>query len=136
MASSATIRVTGLQALQSTLYKIDKGISGELRKELISVARIVSEEARDLAPQGKTTNLRRSIRPKMKGGSTAIVEARRDYFRRYNYSLLIHFGQYGTRGKRGPTPFLYDALQRKQGEVVRQLDERLRRFIESGFGRL
>lgn len=134
--ASGTIRVVGLQQLQSTLYKIDKGISGELRKELTDVARIVSDEAKTLAPKGETGVLRRSIRPKMKGGSTAIVEARRDYFRRYNYSLIIHFGSYGTRGKRGPTPFLYDALERKQTEVVRLLDERLRRFIEGGFGRL
>ena len=132
----ATIRVTGLADLQATLYKIDKGISRELRKELTDVARIVSDQAKENAPVGKTTVLRRSIRPKIKGGSTAIVEARRDYFRRYNYSLLIHFGSYGTRGKRGPTPFLYDALEQKRGEVVRLLDQRLRRFIESGFGRL
>lgn len=131
------IRVEGLSALIRDLNRIDRELGRDVQRELQDAARIVSEEAksqvRQMGLQG-TGNMERSIRPRVVKRSNAIVEARRSYYRRYYYASIYHFGTYGTRPSRSGVPFMYLALERKQAEVVRKLDEMLGRLVGGGLG--
>lgn len=131
------IRVEGLSALIRDLNRMDRELGRDVQRELQAAARIVSDEAkfqyRQLPlNQGGTTE--RSIRPRVVKRSTAIVEARRSYFRRYYYPSIYHFGTYGTNPSRSGIPWMYLALERKQAEVVRHLDAMLDRLVGGGLG--
>ena len=137
MARGMTIRVEGLDALIRDLNRIDRELGRDVQRELQAAARIVSEDAKSQVRQmglDGTGNMERSIRPRVVKRSNAIVEARRSYYRRYYYALIYHFGTYGTRPKRSGVPFTYLALERKQAEVVRHLDEMLGRLVAGGLG--
>lgn len=132
------VAVEGLDALIRDLNRMDRELGRDVQRELQAAAKIVSDEAkwqvRDMPLKG-TGNMERSIRPRVERRSSAIVEARRSYYRRYYYAAIYHFGTYGTRPKRSGVPFLHIALERKQEEVVRHLDEMLGRMVSGGLGR-
>lgn len=135
--AAGTIRVEGLDALIRDLNRMDRELGRDVQRELQAAARIVSDEAkeqvRNMGLNG-SGNMERSIRPRVVKRSNAIVEARRSYYRRYYYALIYHFGTYGTRPKRSGVPFMYLALERKQAEVVRHLDQMLGRLVAGGLG--
>lgn len=129
------IRVEGLSALIRDLNRMDRELGRDVQRELQSAAKIVSDDARANVRQAGLVDsgrMERSIRPRVKR-STAIVEARRSYFRRYYYPLVYHFGTWGRAGS-GPVPFLYLALERKQAEVIRHLEAMLDRLVGGGLG--
>jgi hypothetical protein len=131
------IRVEGISALIRDLNRMDRELGRDVQRELQATARIVSDEAKfqyRQLPLEQTGRTERSIRPRVKGRSTAIVEARRSYFRRYYYPVIYHFGTYGTRPSRSGIPWMYLALERKQSEVVRRLDQMLDRLVGGGLG--
>ena len=135
--AAGTIRVQGLDALIRDLNRMDRELGRDVQRELQAAARIVSEDAKSQVRQmglDGTGNMERSIRPRVTRRSTAIVEARRSYYRRYYYAPIYHFGTFGTKPKRSGVPFMYLALERKQGEVVRHLDEMLGRLVAGGLG--
>lgn len=138
MARGMTIRVEGLDALIRDLNRIDRELGRDVQRELQDAARIVSDEGkrqvRMMGLKEPTGNMMRSIRPRVVKRSNAIVEARRSYFRRYYYPVIYHFGSWGTRPRRSAVPFLYIALERKQAEVIRRLDEMLGRLVDGGLG--
>lgn len=132
------IRVEGLSALIRDLNRMDRELGRDVQRELQAAARIVSEDAksqvRQIGFKNSEGRIERSIRPRVKGRSTAIVESRRSYFRRYYYPVIYHFGSWGTRPSRSAVPFMYLALERKQAEVVRHLDAMLGRLVGGGLG--
>ena len=134
--ASATVRVDGLDALIRDLRKMDRSLARDVQRELQDAARIVSDEARSQVRQMRlkepTGRMERSIRPRVVKRSTAIVEARRSYFRRYYYPVIYHFGSWGTRPRRSSVPFLYIALTRKEKEVIEHLDRMLGRLVSAG----
>lgn len=135
--AAGTIRVEGLDALIRDLNRMDRELGRDVQRELQAAARIVSEDAKSQVRQmglDGTGNMERSIRPRVVKRSNAIVEARRSYYRRYYYALIYHFGTFGTRPKRSGVPFMYLALERKQAEVVRHLDQMLGRLVSGGLG--
>jgi hypothetical protein len=116
---------------------MDRELGRDVQRELQDAARIVSDEAKvqyRRLPLDRTGRTERSIRPRVRNRSIAIVEARRSYFRRYYYPVIYHFGRWGTRPSRAGIPWMYIALERKQAEVVRRLDEMLGRIVSGGLG--
>lgn len=133
----AAVAVQGLDALIRDLNRMDRELGRDVQRELQAAAKIVSDDARSQVRQAGLVDsgrMERSIRPRVTARSSAIVEARRSYFRRYYYPLVYHFGTWG-RPRHASVPFLYLALERKQAEVVRHLDEMLGRMVSGGLGR-
>jgi phage gpG-like protein len=135
--AAGTVQIRGIDALIRDLNRIDRNLGRDVQRELQSAAKIVSDDAKSQVRQAGLVDsgrMVRSIRPRVQNRSNAIVEARRSYFRRYYYPALYHFGTWGTRPSRSAVPFLYIALERKQAQVVRQLDEMLGRLVDGGLG--
>lgn len=146
-ATGSTIRVEGLAQLIRDMDLVSKELSRDLRRELLDVARIVSDHARTsvvlregLGPgqagqdrKANTGRLQRGIRPKMRG-ATAIVENRTKSRNGYPYPGIYEFGVSGRARTR--RAFLEPALDQKKDDVVRSIEDMLDRLTSShGLGR-
>lgn len=133
--TGATVRVTGLRELIRDFNAVDKDLRRDVQRELQEVARIVSDEAKDLVRSDdlvESGQLEKGIRPRVRG-ATAIVENRAKR-RGYPYPGIY---EYGVSGKdRARRPFLLPALEAKQDEVVEALEDMLDRITSrNGLGR-
>lgn len=139
--TGGTIRVEGLAELIRDFYRIDKQLSGDLRRELVEVGKIVADDAKNVqmprqglaAGQGgkdgraNSGTLQNSIRSKMRGQSTVIVEQRRNKKMRYAYGAIYEF----DRGR----AYLGPALDAKSSEVIEAIDDMFDRVVSAnGFG--
>jgi len=145
--TGSTVRVDGLAQLIRDFDAVSKELSRDLRRELLDVARMVSDHARTNvvfkeslgAGQGgqdrrpNTGRLQRGIRPKMRG-ATAIVESRTKSRGGYPYPGIYEFGVSGrARARRA---FLEPALDQKSDDVVRSIEDMFDRLTsEHGLGR-
>jgi len=131
-----TIRVEGLDALIRDLNRMDRELGRDVQRELQKAARVVSDDAKSIVRQNGLVRSGRmvgSIQGRVVNRSSAVVEARRRNFPRFYYVQIYHGGTWG-KPTRGPVPFLYLAVERKQAQVVRMLDEMLGRLVEGGLG--
>lgn len=130
-----TVAVHGLNQLMRDLGAMDKGLRRELQRELQDIASIVSDEAKRVARAEnlhESGKLERGIRPRVRG-AVAVVEDRAKR-KGYAYPGIYEFGVSGKHHKR--RPFLAPALENKQREVVRGLEDMLDRLTSrNGFGR-
>ena len=132
----------GLAELIRDFYRMDKQLSGDIRRELVDIGKIVADEAKDvqmprqglaggqpgLDKRPNTGALQRSIRSKMRGQSTVVVEQRRSKNQRYAYGAIYEF----DRGR----AYLGPALDAKSDEVIEALDDMFDRLVSAnGFGR-
>lgn len=124
MASGMGVRVTGLKELQRDLKRADSGLPKALRAEFKSVGRKIADEAQNIA-EGKglvlTGRLVRMIRPQVRGTTAVIRDAAQQ--RGFNYPARYEFGD----RKR---PFLVPAVERKEGELVRDLEDAVNRVLK------
>lgn len=123
MAGSVGVKVTGLKELQRDLRRADAALPKALRAGFKEVGQTVAEEAKRIAEaEGLvlTGRLVRSIRPSVRG-TTAVIRATARQ-RGFNYPVRYEFGD----RKR---PFLVPAVQRKEGEIVRDLEEVINRVL-------
>lgn len=140
--TGGSIRVQGLAQLIGDFYKIDRRLSYELRRELVEIGNIVSDEAKNTTLPGQqlaagqggadgrpnTGALQRSIRSKMRGQSTVVVESRRTTKRRYAYGAIYEF----NKGR----AFLEPALNNKTEDIMRSIDDMFTRLVSAnGFGK-
>lgn len=135
--TGATIAVQGLDQLVRDFGKINVDLRREVQRELQAVAEIVAVQARaDVAAGGlvKSGRLQKGIRSRVRG-ATAIVEDRaKAKGSGYPYPGIYEFGVSGRDKKR--RPFLEPALEKKQPEVMRSLEDLLDRLTsKNGFGR-
>lgn len=135
--TGATIAVQGLDQLVRDFGKINVDLRREVQRELQAVAEIVAVQARaDVAASGlvKSGRLQKGIRSRVRG-ATAIVEDRaKAKGSGYPYPGIYEFGVSGRDKKR--RPFLEPALEKKQPEVMRSLEDMLDRLTsKNGFGR-
>ena len=139
-ARAGSIRVEGLSNLIRDFQAMDKEMARDLRRELIDIGNIVTEEAKDnqvpdqnlaAGQRGEddrrnTGKLQRGLRARMRG-TTTIVEnrAKRDG---YLYPSIYEYG----KGR----PFLEPALDAKTDEIVEALGDMIDRLTSAnGFGR-
>lgn len=139
-ARAGSIRVEGLSRLISDFHAMDKEMAADLRRELIDIGNIVTEEARDkqvpeqnlaAGQRGEddrrnTGKLQRGLRAKMRGAATIVENrAKRD---KYLYPSIYEYG----KGR----PFLEPALDAKTDEIVEALGDMIDRLTSAnGFGR-
>lgn len=136
-------KLTGLEALIQSMSDLKQSIqSRALRPAVTKGARIISKEAKRLAPK-ESGLLRKSIGTKVKTYKSGVVVAiigprSKPSFRKtvtvngrqqvrnpVNYAHLVEYGTVRTR----PHSFLRAAIQTKQGEVRRVMAEALRESI-------
>lgn len=105
----ASIQVQGLKELQSGLKKLDGGMDKELKKIAKDSADVVAQEARSIVPV-RSGKLQSAIKASglAKGGVVRVGGL--------PYHRVIHFG-WAAHNIR-PSPFLYDALDKRRDEVV------------------
>lgn len=140
--TGGSIRVEGLRELINAFYKMDRQLSKEIRQELILIGNLVVDEARDTQmPQQQlaagqlgqdgvpnTGKLQKSLRAKMQGQSTAVVESRKPRGSKYAYGAIYEFDQ----GR----PFLVPALEAKTDDIMEALGDMVDRLVSAnGFGR-
>jgi len=115
-----SIKTQGMKVLRRRLSVLDAGFD-DLKELHEDVAKIVAFRASQLAPIGKTKELRDTIR----ASGTKTAGRVRAGFKRVPYAGPVHFG-WATRpdfnkGWQGgpilPNPFLYDALDERHNEV-------------------
>lgn len=142
--TGASVRVSGLRELVRDFNKMDRELGRDVQRELEDIARIVSDEAKDVVEREglvDTGRLQKGIRPRVRG-TTAIVENRAKSPKpkterartkgNYPYPGIYEFGRAG--GKR--RPFLVPALENKESEVMAGLEQMLDRLTSrNGFGR-
>ena len=133
--SGSTVAVKGLDQLIRDFNKVNADLRRDIQRELQEIARIVSDEAKEIVVQGdlfESGKLANQIRPRVRG-STAIVESRAKR-KGYAYPGIYEFGKSGRMKKR--RPFLEPALEAKQREVIEGLEDMLGRLTsENGLGR-
>lgn len=131
------VYIEGLSDLRYRVRKIDPRLQRGIRIVLKEAAEIVAVEARDIAPEGPTGDLKHSIRAFTRGNYAGVrapaVRVSRAYPQGYPYPRRLEFegGIAGTiRGVGGTTPgpraFLAPALENKHDEVV----ERVARLLD------
>lgn len=111
------VQITGLKELQRDLKRADADLPKQLRAAFKEVGRTVADEAKRIAEARGlvlTGRLVRSIRPSVRGTTAVIRDTAQQ--RGFNYPVRYEFGD----RKR---PFLVPAVQRKEGEVVRDLED-------------
>tara|TARA_R100001129_G_scaffold60964_1_gene41413 strand:- start:2199 stop:2615 length:417 start_codon:yes stop_codon:yes gene_type:complete len=115
-----SIKTQGMKVLRRRLSVLDAGFD-DLKELHEDVAKIVAFRASQLAPIGKTKELRDTIR----ASGTKTAGRVRAGFKSVPYAGPVHFG-WATRpdfnkGWQGgpilPNPFLYDALDERHNEV-------------------
>lgn len=117
------VQITGLRELQRDLKRADAELPKALRAGFKAVGTTVAEEAKRIAQsQGLvlTGRLVRSIRPSVRGTTAVIRDTATQ--RGFNYPVRYELGD----RKR---PFLVPAVQRKEGEIVRDLEEVINKVL-------
>ena len=133
----STVAVRGLDQLVRDFGKVSDQLKRDVQRELQDIALIVSDQAKENARSeglDKSGRLIKGIRPRVRG-ATAIVEDRaKSKGRRFPYPGIYEFGVSGRDRRR--RPFLVPALDQKQGDVMRGLEDMLDRLTsQNGFGR-
>jgi hypothetical protein len=113
---NSTVRVRGLRELQSAFRKADKALAKDLRDELKEVGRIVQEEAtRRFTPIDPRSAAGYKVRVRGKGVAVEQSKGR-------TTGLHPQFGVLQMQTA------LIPALDAKEGEVVRRLEDMLDRI--------
>lgn len=107
----ARVEIEGLKEFRKS-FKAAGGDMKEMKAAGAAAAEIVARDARGSAPRGRTGRLAESVRAA--GQQTGAV-VRAGSAKRVPYAAYVHFGV-PSRGM-APQPFLYDALDRRRGEV-------------------
>lgn len=133
--SGSTVAVRGLDQLIRDFNKVNADLRRDIQRELQDIAKIVSDEAKEIVVRGdlfESGRLANQIRPRVRG-ATAIVENRAKR-KGYAYPGIYEFGVSGRMKKR--RPFLEPALEAKQREVIEGLEDMLDRVTsKNGLGR-
>ncbi len=133
--------VLGLDELLRALERLPRELAakngGPVRSALFQAGKVIREEARRRAPQGKTGNLKRAVRmrrernPRANGHAEQyIIDVRtgRKGSGKANQAYYWRFVEFGTR-KAAARPFLRPAFEAKKREAVdvfqRVLDRRI-----------
>lgn len=132
MTVKPAIEVEGARELRRKLRDVE-GSAADLKAAHKAAADIVAEQARFEVPV-RSGRLKATIRP-LASKTRAQVAAGRG--KQVPYAGPVHFGwptrpnrQKGWRGGPiRPQPFLYDAVDRRQGEVLRAFDRHIDRII-------
>lgn len=118
--ASTGIEIKGLKEVVRSLERFGVEVS-DLKAAFKRIGTIVAEDAKTLAPR-KSGALAGSIRPSntknksvVRAGTAKVV-----------YAGVQHYGGYNNIE---PHPFLTDALNQNQGEVVRALSDELDALI-------
>lgn len=117
------VQITGLKELQRDLKRADAELPKQLRVAVKGIGQTVADEAKRIAEGNGlvlTGRLVRSIRPSVRGMTAVIRDTAKQ--RGFNYPVRYEFGD----RKR---PFLVPAVQRKEGEIVRDLEEVINRVL-------
>jgi hypothetical protein len=131
------VRIEGAKELRRQLRQLEDALDaqaakGDLKEMNLDAARLVRSEALRLVPV-RSGLLKSTIREAATQRNARV----RAGFKRVPYAGPVHFG-WPTRpnpglGWRGgpikPNPFLYDALDRRRGEVFRAYAENMTRII-------
>lgn len=139
-ARAGSIRVEGLSRLIRDFQAMDKEMAADMRRELINIGNIVTDEAKDnrvpaqdlaAGQRGQddrrnTGKLQRGLRARMRGTATIVENrAKRDG---YLYPSIYEYG----KGR----PFLEPALDAKTDEIMEALEDMIDRLTSAnGFGR-
>jgi hypothetical protein len=125
--SGERIEVEGLKELIRDLKKADQGITVELKKLHKAAGDEVATEAKTLVPR-RSGRLANSIRAGAQQQG-AVVRAGGGGI---PYAKVIHFGwpQHNIR----PQPFLYDALDKRRGDVQAAYERALQKLVDRTFG--
>lgn len=110
MASVST-DVGDLEAFAAKLDQAGDVLVREAPKILGEVAKAIADDARELAPQGPTGDLKASVASHSEG-LTAVVEAP------IRYAIFV---EYGT-SKMAPQPFMTPALEAHEDELADKLE--------------
>ena len=126
--ASPVIKVTGLREVVRSLEKLGIEVA-DLKAGFNRIGGIVADEAKDIAPR-LSGALAASVRPS-KTKNKAVIRAGGSSV---PYAGVIHFGGGVGPGARGPhniepQPFLYDAIEGKDGELLDALDDELNTLI-------
>ena len=136
MASAGTVRVDGLRELIRDFKKVEKGLAREIRREIKSIAKIVSVEAQRIAfAKGlwETGELIKMTKPAVRG-AVGLVRASATN-KGYAYPFVYEYGGRGA-GKSGPRAWVNPALDNKQREVVEAFEDVLDKVTSrAGLGR-
>lgn len=137
MAGGPSVAIRGTRDVRRQLRSMRDSIdqqaaNGDLRDMNLEAAQIVKREALNLVPV-RTGLLKSTIRE----AGTQRTSRVRAGFKRVPYAGPIHFGwssrpnaQFGWRGGPiRPQPFLYDALDRRRGEVIDAYERQINRVI-------
>lgn len=136
-AGAAGIGVVGLQEVRGSLAKLGTEWPAQLRRLNKTVADIVAQEARSLAPE-RTGALRRSItsRAEQKSASVKGGGARVPYFGFIDFGNRVHGGHGVGRSDSQPRPFIksgriiYPALEAKRTAVLEAYEEGMAHLID------
>ena len=137
MTARQQVAIRGTREVRRQLRTLQDSIDqqaakGDLSAMNLEAAQIVKREALSLVPV-RTGLLKSTIRE----AGTQRTSRVRAGFKRVPYAGPIHFGwasrpnaQFGWRGGPiRPNTFLYDALDRRRGEVVDSYERQLQRVI-------
>lgn len=117
------VQITGLKELQRDLKRADAELPKQLRVAVKGIGQTVADEAKRIAEGNGlvlTGRLVRSIRPSVRGMTAVIRDTAKQ--RGFNYPVRYEFGDRRR-------PFLVPAVQRKEGEIVRDLEEVINRVL-------
>jgi hypothetical protein len=130
------VRVNGLKELVRDFRKVERGLGREIRREIKSIAKIVSDEARRIAlAKGlrDSGDLIKMTKPAIRG-STGLVRSSATR-RGYPYPFIYEYGKRGA-SKTGPRAWVNPALDAKQDEVVEAFEDVLDKITSrAGLGR-
>lgn len=124
------IEVEGAKQLRQRIRSFDKRV-GDLKAAHKAAADVVAKQAKIEVPV-RTGRLRRTVRST--ASQTAAFVAAGHAGWKVRYAGPIHFGNPRKKGRLGvirPQPFLYDAVDRRQSEVVNTYE----RFIQNAADR-
>lgn len=116
------VQTRGLREFRRDLGRADKTLRKEVDAELKTAAAVVTVEAKSIA-EGKSLresgDLIRSIKPFVRGGTVGVAASARHGG--YPYPGRLEYeGRAG--GKTGPRAFLNPAVDRKEKQIVNQME--------------
>lgn len=129
--AGSAVRVEGLKELKRALKSADKDVKTAMRKGNKEAAQVVATQAKIEAPV-RTGRLAAAIKASAGLGDASV----RAGGSKVPYAGPIHFGWMSrpnkSKGWRGgpihPQPFLFRALSKKYGDVVKRYEELLEKF--------
>jgi HK97 gp10 family phage protein len=120
MVAKPGVHVTGLRDVVRSMEKFGVA-AADLKAAFRRIGTVVASEAKSLAPH-LTGRLAASIRPSNTKNKSVVKAGGA----RVPYAGVIHFGGYhGIKAQ----PFMYDAVEKKQGEAARLLESELGNLI-------